>query len=274
MFTMSSFDLKEQGNRLFTSGQYEEAIACYSKAIIRSPNVTTFFTNRALCYCRLQRWDDVISDCRLALELDNGSVKAHFFLGQALLEQEMYDEAIAALKRAYDISRDKRMNFGDDIASLLRIARKKRWDTLEEKRKSEENRIQLYLSRLMEEDRDRQMQASGKDKEDVARIEEEHARNVAALHNLFAQADEKRQKREVPDYLCGKISFEIMKDPCVTPSGITYERKDIEEHLNRVGHFDPVTRTKLTQDMLIPNLSMKEVIDHFLSKNGWVEDYC
>ena len=118
---MSSFDLKEQGNRLFTSGQYEEAIACYSKAIvsqhinirekqkpddviaccdqIRSPNVTTFFTNRALCYCRLQRWDDVISDCRLALELDNGSVKAHFFLGQALLEQEMYDEAIAALKR-------------------------------------------------------------------------------------------------------------------------------------------------------------------------------
>ena len=39
------------------------------------------------------------------------------------------------------------------------------------------------------------------------------------------------QKREVPDYLCGKISFEIMKDPVITPSGITYDRKDIEEHL-------------------------------------------
>ena len=25
-------------------------------------------------------------------------------------------------------------------------------------------------------------------------------------------------------------------------SGITYDRKDIEEHLHRVGHFDPVTR--------------------------------
>lgn len=74
--------------------------------------------------------------------------------------------------------------------------------------------------------------------------------------------------------MCGKISFEIMKDPCVTPSGITYERKDIEEHLSRVGHFDPVTRTKLTHDMLIPNLAMKEVIDHFVSENGWVEDYC
>ena len=32
------------------------------------------------------------------------------------------------------------------------------------------------------------------------------------------------QRREVPDYLCGKISFEIMKDPVITPSGVTYER--------------------------------------------------
>ena len=29
------------------------------------------------------------------------------------------------------------------------------------------------------------------------------------------------QMREVPDYLCGKISFELMRDPIITPSGIT-----------------------------------------------------
>jgi len=39
------------------------------------------------------------------------------------------------------------------------------------------------------------------------------------------------QKRDVPDILCCKISFEIMRDPVITPSGITYERKDIVEHL-------------------------------------------
>ncbi len=43
--------------------------------------------------------------------------------------------------------------------------------------------------------------------------------------------------------------------------------------LQRVGHFDPVTRTPLTQDQLIPNLAMKEVIDAFILENGWVEDY-
>lgn len=43
--------------------------------------------------------------------------------------------------------------------------------------------------------------------------------------------------------------------------------------LQRVGHFDPVTRSPLTQDQLIPNLAMKEVIDAFILENGWVEDY-
>ncbi|XP_064808787.1 E3 ubiquitin-protein ligase CHIP-like [Oncorhynchus masou masou] len=80
-------------------------------------------------------------------------------------------------------------------------------------------------------------------------------------------------KREIPDYLCGKIRFELMREPCIIPSGITYDRKDIEEHLQRVGHFDPVTQSPLTQDQLIPNLAMKEVIDAFIQENGWVEDY-
>lgn len=94
-----------------------------------------------------------------------------------------------------------------------------------------------------------------------------------------------------------------MREPCITPSGITYDRKDIEEHLQvrrahgdrameslgtrigilrplntldsvaACGHFDPVTRSPLTQEQLIPNLAMKEVIDAFISENGWVEDY-
>ncbi len=77
----------------------------------------------------------------------------------------------------------------------------------------------------------------------------------------------------MPDYLCGKISFELLREPVITPSGITYDRKDILEHLQRVGHFDPVTRAPLTADRLIPNLAMKEVVDHFLQNNEWALDY-
>ena len=54
---------------------------------------------------------------------------------------------------------------------------------------------------------------------------------------------------------------------------LLYFRKDITEHLERVGHFDPVTRTKLTQDMLVPNYAMKEVVDDFVSGNEWALYY-
>ena len=49
--------------------------------------------------------------------------------------------------------------------------------------------------------------------------------------------------------------------------------KDIEEHLQKVGHFDPVTSSKLTSDMLIPNLVMKEVVENFVEENEWAVDY-
>ena len=57
----------------------------------------------------------------------------------------------------------------------------------------------------------------------------------------------------------------------ITPSGITYDRNDIEQHLQRVGHFDPVTRKDLAMDQLIPNLAMKEVIETFVNENPWVD---
>ena len=50
-------------------------------------------------------------------------------------------------------------------------------------------------------------------------------------------------------------------------------RKDLEEHLQRVGHFDPLTRVPLKRDALVPNLAMKEVIEEFLEHNTWAEDY-
>jgi len=39
------------------------------------------------------------------------------------------------------------------------------------------------------------------------------------------------QKHELPNYLCGTIGYGILKNPVVTPCGLSYDRKDIEEHL-------------------------------------------
>lgn len=278
---LSDKELKDQGNRLFSLRKYEDAVSCYTKAIIKNPNMPTYFTNRALCHLKMKRWEASCQDCRRALDMDANLVKGHFFLGQALLEMDNYDEAIKHLQRANDLAREQKLNFGDDIASQLRAARKKRWNVQEEKRIAQEIELQSYLNRLIREDTERHIerlrQENGNNEDDVQdkiiELEQQCDNNTSELNSIFAKVDDRRRKRDVPDYLCGKISFEILRDPVITPSGITYERKDIEEHLQRVGHFDPVTRVKLTQDQLIPNFAMKEVVDAFLQENEWALDY-
>ncbi|XP_059471836.1 E3 ubiquitin-protein ligase CHIP [Neocloeon triangulifer] len=277
---LSDKELKDQGNRLFSLKKYEDAINCYTKAIIKNPNQPTYFTNRALCYLKMKHWDRCAQDCRRALDMDPALVKGHFFLGQSLLETESFDEATKHLQRANDLAREQKLNFGDDIAGQLRIARKKRWNLQEEKRIAQEIELQSYLNRLVRQDFQSQLESipvEGLSEEEASekamQLENQCDNYLGELNAIFAKIDERRRKREVPDYLCGKISFEILREPVITPSGITYERKDIEEHLQRVGHFDPVTRVKLTQDQLIPNFAMKEVVDNFLQENEWAHDY-
>jgi len=277
MSNVTANELKEQGNRLFTARNYDDAISCYTKAIVKNPSTSTYYTNRALCYLKMKKWPLAIQDCQHALDLDTKSVKGHFFLAHGYLENSLYDEAIANYQQAYELAREQKLNFGDDIAAALRSAKKKRWNALEEKRIQTEIELETYLTRLVIEDKERSLGVI--DERDVVNEEERkgveddaHAR-LSQISELFSQVDERRKKREVPDQLCGKISFEIMRDPVITPSGITYDKKDIEEHLQRVGHFDPVTRAELKAHQLIPNLAIKEVIDDFLEKNGWAEDY-
>lgn len=289
---LSDKELKEQGNRLFSLHKYEDAAYCYTKAIIKNPEQALYFTNRALCNLKLKRWDSSCQDCRRALDLDPSLVKGHFFLGLALLELEFYDEAVKHLQRAVDLAKEQKLNYGDDMTNILRQARKRRFQLREEQRIAQDIELQSYLNQLIVEEAERNLAALkeqdatkdmdckneaeatcseyGRKKEE---IEEKRDSCMTRLNNLFAKVDDRRRKREVPDYLCGKISFEILQEPVITPSGITYERKDIEEHLQRVGHFDPVTRVRLTQDQLIPNLAMKEVVDTFLQENEWALYY-
>ncbi|RUS91015.1 hypothetical protein EGW08_001232 [Elysia chlorotica] len=271
---MSASELRNQGNTLYAARKYDDAIACYTKAIIKNPNTALFFTNRALCHLKLRQWDKALQDCQRALDIDRSWVKGHFFMGQAFVEQAMYDEAITSLKRAHDLAKEQKLNFGDDITSALRVAKKQRWSMIEEKRIQQEIALQTYINRLIKEDKER----------DDNLLIFWVTMTYYCLKQIFFYTDNNRamahcsnrdrfNKRDVPDYLCGKISFEIMRDPVITPSGITYDRKDIIEHLQRVGHFDPVTRTDLTQEQLISNFSLKEVIDSYLEENPWAEDF-
>uniref|UniRef100_A0A8B9JAS6 E3 ubiquitin-protein ligase CHIP n=1 Tax=Astyanax mexicanus TaxID=7994 RepID=A0A8B9JAS6_ASTMX len=259
----SAQELKEQGNRLFLCRKYQEAAACYSKAIVSE----AYYYSIMLYNVYIIHNTLILTDCDALQDV-------YYY---TIMLYNTYTTLF--LCAAYNLAKEQRLNFGDDIPSALRIAKKKRWNSLEEKRISQENELHAYLTKLILAEREREME-DYREKQvydnqidsEISKIKSKHVKTLSSMF-LKLKSFFSFQKREIPDYLCGKISFELMREPCITPSGITYDRKDIEEHLQRVGHFDPVTRSPLTQDQLIPNLAMKEVIDAFIQENGWVEDY-
>jgi len=56
---------------------------------------------------------------------------------------------------ANDLAREQRLNFGDDITGLLRVARKHKWLTAEEKCMHEEKELQSCLTKLIEDEKER-----------------------------------------------------------------------------------------------------------------------
>ncbi|CAH8646256.1 unnamed protein product [Schistosoma curassoni] len=62
--TLTHQSLKDMGNQLFNSCQYNEAVQCYTHAITQQPNISSYYSNRALCYIQMQDYSKVLSDCR------------------------------------------------------------------------------------------------------------------------------------------------------------------------------------------------------------------
>lgn len=72
----------------------------------------------------------------------------------------------------------------------------------------------------------------------------------------------------IPDHLLDPISFELFNDPVITPSGITYEKSHILDHLDRKGHVDPLSRTPLNPNSLYPNLAIKDSTLEYISQHN------
>lgn len=68
------------------------------------------------------------------------------------------------------------------------------------------------------------------------------------------------------------ISFEIMRDPVITPQGRSYDRTSILQHLAK-SEYDPLTREPLKQEWLLKNLNLREGCEEFLENNGWAADW-
>lgn len=279
---------KSLGNKYFADSRFEDAIREYTNAIIKFPQEPAYFTNRALCYLKLGiNYDSVISDCEKAIALAPDAYKAYYYSGSALMEQKRFESAINALQQAYKLALETD-SVGSrllmEMGSKILLTKKRRWQEKERLKRENENELYLYLRNLINSDKDKriaELRTANIPTEDIQVQQAYYDDRLAILDTLFHQVEvmnaspptASMQPRHVPDAFFGKISFEIMTDPVVTNSGITYDRAELRDHLKTIGKFDPLTRQPLEEKDLIPNLALKEVINDFLSLNGWAVDY-
>ncbi|XP_042390831.1 tetratricopeptide repeat protein 1-like [Zingiber officinale] len=103
-------DAKEEGNKLFRVGQYEDALLQYEIALQIASELPSSADvcsmshgNRAACFMKLNRYKDAVTECTKALELDPSYVKALVRRSEAHEKLENYEEAIADLKKVCEL---------------------------------------------------------------------------------------------------------------------------------------------------------------------------
>lgn len=260
--------LRQDGNIYFKKDRFAAAIDAYTEAITLCPNVPVYWTNRALCHRKRNDWTKVEEDCRKAIELDGNLVKAHYMLGLALLQRKEYAEGVKELQKALDLGRGANPSsyMVEEIWQELARAKYMEWEYDSTKRSWDlQNLKEACETALKEKHFLDGCQTEGF----VDEAANANLKELEALEQVFRKAAEADVQSEVPDYLCCKITLDILRDPVITPSGVTYERAVLIDHLQKVGKFDPITREPLDQSQLVPNLALKEAVQAFLDEHGW-----
>ncbi|CAL5195428.1 unnamed protein product [Lathyrus oleraceus] len=261
--------LRNDGNNYFKKSRFGAAIDAYTQAITFCPNIPVYYTNRALCHLKRNEWERVEEDSRRAIQLDSNSVKAHYMLGLALLQKHELPKGIRELEKALNLGRGANPQgyMVEEIWQELAKAKYKEWERASSQRSWElQNLKEACVSALKETNFIGDISESEGFVDDATTS---HLKRLEAIERVFNRAAEDDIPAEIPDHLCCRITLDIFHDPVITPSGLTYERAVLLDHLQKVGGFDPITREHLDPSQLIPNLAIKEAVHEFLDRHGW-----
>jgi len=102
---------KENGNKFFGKQEYDNAIGCYTEAILRAPEEdkelkATCLANRAACHLMKQEHDAVVSDCTEAMELKENYINAIQRRGTAYENLDKLAEALDDYKAVLALDPD------------------------------------------------------------------------------------------------------------------------------------------------------------------------
>lgn len=93
---MSAEELKTQGNKAFSAGNYADALNFFTKAIQLDGQNHVLFSNRSGCYVALHQYGDALSDADKCIRIKPDWVKGFVRRGAALHGMRRYPEAVEA----------------------------------------------------------------------------------------------------------------------------------------------------------------------------------
>ncbi|RVD87017.1 uncharacterized protein DFL_005266 [Arthrobotrys flagrans] len=105
-----------EGNEKFKNADWPGAVEAYTEMIKRAPNDARGYTNRAAALQKLMSFPSSIDDCRKAIELDPGFMRAHIRLAQGYFGLKEYNKVLDALAAATEA--DKELKHTREIEEL------------------------------------------------------------------------------------------------------------------------------------------------------------
>ncbi|KAF3167123.1 Hsp90 cochaperone [Orbilia oligospora] len=104
------------GNEKFKIADWPGAVEAYTEMIKRAPSDARGYTNRAAALQKLMSFPSSIDDCRKAIELDPGFMRAHIRLAQGYFGLKEYNKVLDALAAATEA--DKELKHTREIEEL------------------------------------------------------------------------------------------------------------------------------------------------------------
>lgn len=186
----------------------------------------------------------------------------------ALTQLGHLTKAESNLHKAYEMALESHSPSTVNVCEAILQAKRSRWQQEEKIRQEHEAPLLAETIELFNQKYDKILQdlaSSGLSAEEL-QDEREYYQNeknqkISELTTALArQNPTKYQPRPCPEYLLDPISFNIFVDPVITPSGQSFERAWILEHL-RKSKTDPFSRRPLTEKDLVPNLALKQAAE-------------
>ena len=200
---------KEQGNEYFKRCQFDDAVRMYSKGITLDPTSSTthvLYANRAMCYLKLQQWEDAEKDATTCIQMNRTYFKAFYRRALARRALGKLEEARSDLETVLVLSP------GDGEAQRELKAVTEALKSRKQVEPTSKSRKKLVIEEV-EDDSDEETDMAKAKAQAAERRKADEARERLAEQEARAAAAEKEKRRKEHEMMAEEAKRRVRSNP-------------------------------------------------------------